>query len=71
MTFIAGADDKKVKGMYLLLGDEIEQGEWEYTKEFKAGLDRQFNYYKNGGKMITAANANKQIRGLLKKSKGR
>lgn len=71
MSFIAGADDKKVKGMYLLLEDEIEQEKWEYTKEFKAELDRRYQHYKNGGNMVSTIIANKHIRGLLKIGKSR
>lgn len=50
MTFTAGADDKKIKGMYLLLGYEIEQEQCGYTEKFKEELDRQFNYYKMAAK---------------------
>jgi hypothetical protein len=71
MTFIAAADDKRVKGMYLLLEDEIQQDELEYTKEFKAELDRRYQHYKKGGNMVSATDANKQIRSLFKNGKGR
>lgn len=67
--FIETAEEKKIKTIYTLFEDEIEQDEWEYTDEFKAELDRRCDYYKNGGKMITAAEADKQIKDLLKKSK--
>ncbi len=67
--FIETAEEKKVKAIYTLFEDEIEQDEWEYTDEFKAELDRRYDYYKNGGKMITAAEADKQIKDLLKKGK--
>jgi hypothetical protein len=59
--FIETAEEKKVKAMYALLENEIAQDEWEYTDEFKADLDRRFSYYKSGGKMVSAKDANKQI----------
>lgn len=67
--FIETAEEKKVKAIYALLEDEIAQDEWEYTDEFKADLDRRFLYYKNGGKMVSSRDADKQINALLKKGK--
>ena len=64
--FIETAEEKKVKAIYALFEDEIAQDELEYTDEFKAELDRRFAYYKNGGKMITAKDADKLISELLK-----
>jgi len=69
--FIEAAEEKKVKAIYALLEDEITQDGWEYTDEFKADLDRRFAYYKDGGKMVSAKDANKQINELLKKGKKR
>ena len=67
--FIETAEEKKVKAIYILFEDEITQHDWEYTDEFKKELDSRYNYYKNGGKMISATDADKQIKGLLKKGK--
>ena len=55
--FIETAEEKKVKAIYTLFEDEITQDEWEYTDEFKAELDRRFSYYKHGGKMVSAKDA--------------
>ena len=63
-TFMQVADDKKVKAVYALLENDIEQEELEYTDEFKAELDKRYAYYKSGGKMVSAAEANKQIKSL-------
>ena len=63
------ADDKKVKAIYALFEDEIEQEEMEYTDEFKTELERRYEYYKNGGKMISAAEADKQIKKILQPGK--
>lgn len=67
--FIDTAEEKRVKAIFSLLEDEITQGEWEYTDEFKKELDSRYADYKNGGKTVSAAEANKQIKGLLKKGK--
>lgn len=63
------ADDKKVKAMYALFEDEIKQEEIEYTDEFKEELDKRYAYYKNGSKMISALEANKQISKILQPGK--
>ncbi len=60
--FIDTIEDRKVEAIYTLFEEEIEQDEWEYTEEFKAELDRRYEYYKNGGKMISAAEADEQIK---------
>lgn len=67
--FIETAEEKKVKAMYTLFEDEITQEDWEYTDEFKKELDSRYAHYKNGGKMVSAADANKQVKELLKTSK--
>jgi hypothetical protein len=67
--FIEMAEEKRVKAIFTLLEDEITQDEWEYTDEFKKELDSRHAHYKNGGKMVSATEANKQIKELLKKSK--
>jgi hypothetical protein len=59
------ADDKKVKAMYALFEDDIEQEMLEYTGALKKQLDAGQAYYKNGGKMISAAAADKEIKKLL------
>ena len=63
--FIDTIEEKKAQAIYTLFEDEIEQDEWEYTDEFKAELDRRYDYYKNGGSMVSAAEANRQINGVL------
>jgi hypothetical protein len=63
------ADDKKVKAIYTLFEDEIEQEAMEYSNEFKTELERRFEYYKNGGKMVDEADADKQIKKILQSGK--
>jgi hypothetical protein len=65
-TYMQIADDKKVKAVYALLETDLED-EFEYSDELKKQLDDGYKYYKNGGKMITAAAASKQVRNSLKK----
>jgi hypothetical protein len=67
--FIDRIEEKKVKAIYTLFEQEIEEEEMEYTQEFKEELDRRYAYYVNGGKMVSAAASEKQIDALLKKGK--
>jgi hypothetical protein len=43
----------------------------EYTDEFRQELDHRYDYYINGGKMISAEDADKQIKELVMKIKNR
>ena len=63
--FIDKIEDKKAEAIYTLFEEEIEMEEWEYTNAFKAELDRRYQYYQEGGKMISAEEANEQIKELL------
>ena len=67
--FIDTAEEKRVKAIFTLLEDEITQGELDYTDEFKKELDSRYAHYKSGGGMVSAPDANKQIRKLLKTNK--
>jgi hypothetical protein len=60
--FIDNVEDKRLKAIYVLFEDEIEQEGIEYTKEFKSELDKRYDYYKNGGKMVGPSEANKRIK---------
>lgn len=67
--FIDALEDKKAEAIYTLFEEEIEQEEWEYTDEFKAELDKRYEYYQNGGKMINAEEADEQIKKILDENK--
>ena len=67
--FINSIEDKKAEAMYALFADEIEYEESDYTDEFKAELDRRYEYYEQGGEMISAEEANRQIAALLQARK--
>jgi len=70
VDYLQVADDKKVKAMYALLEDEIEQEELEYSDEFKIELDKRYAGYKSGNvKMITAAESKKRVQKILKASR--
>ena len=66
-NYLEVADDKKVKALYTIVEDEIEKSVVEYTDDFKKELDLRYAYYKSGGKMVSAAEANKQIQTIVKK----
>ena len=66
-SYLEVADDKKVKAMYVMMEEEIEESAVEYTDEFKKELDRRYADYKSGkAKMITAAESKRRIQKILK-----
>jgi hypothetical protein len=65
VDYMKVADDKKIKAMYALLEDDIEQEEMEYSDDFKAELDKRYIYYKNGGKMVSATEVDTRINKIL------
>ena len=68
-NYLEVADDKKVKAIYTMMEDDIEKSAVEYTDAFKKELDRRYAYYKSGGKMVSATEANKQIKEIVKKGR--
>ena len=68
-NYLEVADDKKVKALYTIVEDEIEKSTVQYNDDFKKELDRRYAYYKSGGKMVTATEANKQIQEIVKKGR--
>ena len=64
--FIDTIEDKKAEAIYTLFEDEIDQDELEYSDEFKAILDKRYEYYQNGGKMISASEADERIKKTLR-----
>lgn len=62
--YLQVADDKKIKAMYALLENDIEQ-ELAYSPALKKQLDASVSYYKKGGKMISASEAGKEIKKIL------
>ena len=69
--FIETVEEKRMKVIYALFEQEIEEDDWEYTDEFKADLDARYNYYIKGGKMVSAEEANAQTEELLQQFKAR
>lgn len=69
--FIDKMEDKKAKAIYTLFEDEIEQDEWEFSEDFKAELDKRYEYYQNGGKMVTAEEVDEQINVLFHPDKNK
>jgi putative addiction module component (TIGR02574 family) len=69
-NYLETANDKKVKAIYTMVEDEIENTAVEYTDEFKKELDRRYAAYKNGtSKAVTATESKKRIQKLLKSAR--
>ncbi len=66
-------NDEQKKEVLVFVGHFLEKDEKEYDKwednNFVNEMEDRHDYYKNGGKMITAAEADKRIKKLLEKRK--
>ena len=67
-NYLEVADDKKLKAIYTIVEDAIQESEVEYTDEFKAELDRRFTAFSNGTeKTFTAEESKERIMKLIQK----
>ena len=67
-NYLEVADDKKLKAIYTIVEDAIQESEVEYTDEFKAELDRRYTAYLNGTeKTITAEESKERIMKIIQK----
>lgn len=66
-SYLEIADDKKVKAIYAIMENDIEQSAMEYTTEIKNELDNRYADYKDGkAKIVTAEESRKKIQKILK-----
>jgi len=69
-SYLEIANDKKIKAIYTMVEEAIDEAGVVYTDEFKAELDRRQAAYKDGSeKTITAAESKKRIQKLLKSAR--
>ena len=65
-NYLEIAEDKKVKALYAIMEEDIEESTIEFTPEFEAELDKRYKDYKSGkAKMVTASESKKRIQKLL------
>jgi putative addiction module component (TIGR02574 family) len=70
--YIRVAEDRKVKAIYTILEEEINESTTEYSDELKAELDKRYAGYKSGkSKMVTAEESKKRINKILKTSRSK
>ncbi len=71
--FIRVADDKKLKAIFWMLEDEMEErAKWRKDKVFTEQLDKEFAAWKNGKeKAFTLSDINTSIETLKKKRKAK
>jgi hypothetical protein len=65
--YLEKAEDKKIKAIYTMVEDEIEEDQQEkYSNELKKILDQRYEAYKKDGKVISESEAKKRIEKVLK-----
>ena len=66
-SYLEIAGDKKVKAIYAIMENEIEQSAMEYTHDIKMQLDSRYADFKSGKtKIIKAEESHKRIQKILK-----
>jgi len=69
-NYLETANDKKVKAIYTMMEEEIEQSMVEYNEELKQELDSRYGNYREGkSEMVTEAESKKRISKLLGSAK--
>lgn len=66
-SYLEVADAKKVKAIYAIMENEIEESSVAYTDDFKAELGRRYTDYKNGkSKIVTAQESKRRLQRIVK-----
>lgn len=66
-NYLEIADDKKVKAIYTILEEDIEESSIEYSQELKDELDKRFEDLKSGKAIaISAEESKKRIEEIMK-----
>ncbi len=69
-SYLEVADDKKVKAIYAMMQEEIEEASVKYSEEFARELDQRHADYKKGRvKMISAEESHHRIQEILRSGK--
>jgi putative addiction module component (TIGR02574 family) len=68
-NYVETADSKKLKAIYIMVEDDIEEDLSDYTDEFKLELDRRYDNYKNGNGTTVSPNEMKDRIGQILKSR--
>lgn len=67
--FIDSIEERKAEAISVLFEDQIEVDSEEYSAKFKEELESRYRYYKEGGKMTTADEAETKIKSTRKSSR--
>lgn len=69
-NYLEVADDKKIKALYAIMEDNINEASVEYTAEFTKELDKRYADYEAGKQqLVDADESKKRINSILKAGK--
>ena len=69
-NYLEVADDKKIKALYAIMENNINEASVEYTAEFTKELDKRYADYQAGKQqLVNADESKKRINSLLKAGK--
>lgn len=62
------ADERKIQAFYIMMENEINEANSEYSDTLKDSLDKQYGSFKNGSSStVPAENSKKRIENILNK----
>ena len=66
-NYLEVVDDKKVKALYAIMENDIEQSIMQFTEEMKNELDNRYADYKSGkAKTVTALESRIRVQEIIK-----
>ncbi len=66
-NYLEVANDKKVKAIYAIMENDIEESAMEYNDEVKKELDNRYAAYKSGkAKPVSAEESKKRVQKMIK-----
>ena len=69
-NYLEIADEKKIEAFYIIMENEINEANIEYSDALKDSLDKQYNSFKYGTSLtVSAEDSKKRIANILNKRK--
>lgn len=69
-SYLEVANDRKLKAIYAIMENDINEKRFEYTEDLKKELDSRVKSYLNGeAKLVSSSESKKRIQKILRSGK--